>query len=494
MLRRFCTALASTVCAALPVAVVGGAFTPAAAIDQVVLQLPLLETSFTVSLRELDNPAALWSGQSDLAELNRASGGAVGQRLLEVFDTPLPIQTRQVVGQIVGTPLLQQALLAASALGRVDGLPADPSGAELTVAVERASATGELTLLTILRALPGKSVSVDLPRAVSMLQRMVSQRRQATALVEQGPAVTAAPAFVRAGSRTVVRSLISVPAAHRAQPLEVVVLEPQRDANGRVVVISHGLWDSPENFEGWGRHLASHGYRVLLPRHPGSDSSQQQAMLSGRTAPPSPEELRLRPLDVTVVIDAAAVRSVVVIGHSWGATTALQLAGSQPSADRLRERCDDLNDPERNVSWVLQCSFLGSADRAGLADRRVRAVVAVSPPVRLLFDYGAASSMQARALLVSGSRDWVVSPDPEAVQPFRAAGAGGHELVLVEGGDHFNLRAPADGDGGPLRGLVLAWTDAAFAAGPAAAPGPQARPLLPDAGWGNDQLPLVRVR
>lgn len=487
MIRRFCIALATSVLAT-------GAALPARAIDQVVLDLPLLEVGFTVSLRELQDPVALWNGHSDLAELNRASDGALGRRLLEVFDTPLPIQTRQVVGQVVGSPLLEQALLAASALGRVDGLPVDPSGSELTGAVERASARGELTLLTLLRALPGKSVTVDLPRAVSMLKRMVAQRRQASALVEQGPAASVSPALAQPGSRSVRRSLLQVAAAHRSQPLEVVLLEPEREANGRVVVISHGLWDSPENFEGWGRHLATHGYRVLLPRHPGSDNSQQQAMLSGRTAPPSPEELRLRPLDVTAVIDSTGARNVVVIGHSWGATTALQLAGSQPSAGRLRERCDDLNDPERNLSWVLQCSFLDSADRAGLADTRVRAVVAVSPPVRLLFDYGAARSMQARALLVSGSRDWVVSPDPEAVEPFRAASVYGHELVLVEGGDHFNLRSPADGDGGPLRGLLLAWTNGAFAAGAAATPGLQASPLLPEAGWGNDQMPLVRVR
>jgi len=184
---------------------------------------------------------------------------------------------------------------------------------------------------------------------------------------------------------------------------------------------------------------------------------------------------------------------VVMIGHSWGATTALQVAGVQPSSNRLRQRCRDLNDPERNLSWVLQCSFLSAADRAGLADRRVRAVVAVSPPMSLLFDYGSAQGMNARALLVTGSRDWVVSPDPEALVPGRPALAVGHQVVLADGGDHFNLRAPADGDGGPLRALLLAWADAAFAAGSLVAPGPQAKPLLPAAGWGNDRIPLVLV-
>jgi predicted dienelactone hydrolase len=184
---------------------------------------------------------------------------------------------------------------------------------------------------------------------------------------------------------------------------------------------------------------------------------------------------------------------VVVIGHSWGATTALQVAGVEPSSSLLQQRCRDLNDPERNLSWVLQCSFLGAADRAGLVDRRVRAVVAVSPPMRLLFAYGSAKNMRARALLVTGSRDWVVSPDPEALAPGQQAKALGHQLVLANGGDHFNLRAPAEGDGGPLRALLLVWTNAAFVAGPKVVPGPEAQPLLPAAGWGNDQIPLVLV-
>ncbi|MCH9714369.1 MAG: alpha/beta hydrolase [Cyanobacteria bacterium] len=466
---------------------------PARAIDQVVLELPLLELGFTVSLRELENPQTLRQGQSDLAELDRASDGAVGRQLKNILNTPLPLQTGAVLDQVVGTPLLEQVLLAVTTLGRVDALPQDLSGADLSRAVAEASAAGELTLLSFLRALPGESVTVDLPQAAGALQRMMGQRRQAEALLATASAVPVSAQLLQPGAFSVRRSEMGVPAAHRAEPLEVVVIEPERQDRDRVVVISHGLWDSPDSFEGWASHLASHGYRVLLPRHPGSDSSQQQSMLSGKLPPPTPDELRYRPLDVTAVIDAAGVTEVVVIGHSWGATTALQLAGSQPSSNRLRQRCLDLNDPERNLSWVLQCSFLEAADRAGLADPRVRAVVAVSPPMSLLFDYGAAQTMQARALMVTGSRDWVVSPDPEALTPTVTARTQGHQLVLVDGGDHFNLRAPAGGDGGVLRSLLLAWTDAAFAAGVQAAPALDAPPLLPPSGWGNDQMSLVLV-
>jgi predicted dienelactone hydrolase len=207
-------------------------------------------------------------------------------------------------------------------------------------------------------------------------------------------------------------------------------------------------------------------------------------------------------LDVSAVIDAVGAggvtgvsgvdtRNVVVFGHSWGATTALQLAGATPSSLRLRERCDNPNDPERNISWVLQCNFLTAADNASLADPRVVAVAAVSPPISLLFDHNAARAMNARTLIVTGSRDWVVPPGPEAIQRFRHPAQQGHQLVLAEGGDHFNLRGP--GDGGPLRVLLLRWTDAAFAAGPAVLPAPGAPPLLTVSGWGNPQIPLLLV-
>ncbi len=278
---------------------------------------------------------------------------------------------------------------------------------------------------------------------------------------------------------------------YRPLPLEEVVIRPSQQASGRLVVISHGLWDGPESFKGWGRHLASHGYTVLLPRHPGSDRTQQQSMLSGKVPPPGPAELRLRPLDISALIDAAAAGplglppgvntgSVVVLGQSWGATTALQLAGARPSSQQLKKRCNDLQDPQRNLSWVLQCSFLDAIDQAALADPRVKAVVAVSPPMALLFDAESSPVFQGRVLLVSGSRDWVVPPGPEAIAP-------------MGGGDHFNMGSTYDQGGGPLRGLLLGWVNGAFAAGPGVAPGVGAPALLPPDGWGDGVLPLTDV-
>ncbi len=480
---------------------------PARALEQIELQLPLLDTTFTIKLAELAGPALLFSGNSDLAELNRASDGAVGRRLVSLFNEPLPLQTQAVVNQSVGSPLLQQALLLLSSLGGVDGLAADPSGEAVSAALDRAAARGPLTMLNVLKALPGRTASVDLEKGLFLLQRLTDQLRPAERILEGMTPASQNPALSAPGPRAVIREAFSLPVTYRPAPLGVVVIRPQQDPSGRLVIISHGLWDGPESFEGWARHLASHGYTVLLPRHPGSDSKQQQAMLSGKVPPPGPAELRLRPLDVSALIDAVAAGTlplppglrtdtVAVLGQSWGATTALQLAGARPSSTQLRRRCQDLRDPERNLSWVLQCSFLSSADQAALGDPRVKVAVAVSPPMALLFDSESPHALHGRVLVVSGSRDWVVPAGPEAIAPLarhRRLNPGGHRLVLARGGDHFNLGSSYDVGGGALRGLLLGWVDGGFNAGAAVTPGPQAPALLPPDGWGDDTVPLSDV-
>ena len=211
-----------------------------------------------------------------------------------------------------------------------------------------------------------------------------------------------------------------------------------------------------------------------------------------------PEELRLRPLDVSALLDAVEqkrllagrsldITSVGVVGHSWGATTTLQLSGAVPTDRKLNTRCSDLKNPERNISWVLQCSWLSTIQQAGIADPRVKAVAAVSPPLRLLFD-PSVRQLSAKVLLVSGSRDWVVPSGPEAIRPMRETGAAelGHRLVLVEGGDHFNLSS-VRGEAQPalLGPLLLTWMNEQLNSRGSA--------FFSDAGWGDDKVRMIDV-
>ncbi|MEB3317940.1 MAG: alpha/beta fold hydrolase [Cyanobacteriota bacterium] len=494
-LWRAGAALAGLLSALLPLAAQG----PARALEQVVVRIPLLETGFTLNVSELTSLEALQNGNSDLAELDRATDGALGRQVWEVLNQPVPLTLTRVVDGSVGSPLVEQALLVLSTIGKVEGRSPDLTGATLRQALDRASASGNLTLLNLIKAIPGQRLTLDLAQAKAIAMQMVDQRDEAERLLATlRPAPPPAAPIAPGNAVTVRTSQLRV--AHRKEPLQLVVVEPEGKGNGRLVLISHGLWDDPKSFVGWGKLLASRGYTVILPRHPGSDSSQQEEVLNGQAPPPSPKELGLRPLDLKAAIDQANTlglrqsvndQQVVVMGHSWGGTTVLQLAGARPTDASLLKMCGDVKAPDRNLSWTLQCSWISGVDQAAIRDARVIAAAAVSPPASLLFPRGAGAELSARVLLVSGSRDWVVPPDPEAIAPVRSAKRRGHQLVLVNGGDHFNLRPEDNAAGGVLGPLLLAWTDAAFAAGEAARPQDDAPLLLMGGDWGNAEMPMV---
>ena len=75
------------------------AATPAAAIETLYLQGPFGQQRLSVNLQELKSPEALWSGSSDLAELNRATNGRLGRSLQTLFTTPLPLPVQLGLAQ-----------------------------------------------------------------------------------------------------------------------------------------------------------------------------------------------------------------------------------------------------------------------------------------------------------------------------------------------------------------------------------------------------------
>ena len=480
----------------ISLALAGG---PASALERLVLRLPFLETEITINFDDGESAEQLIQSSPDLQDLELASGGKLLPLLRQVFLTPLPLETKALLAGSTGQPLLEQALHAATQVVALEGVEPDVSGRMLTEALIRAERRGQPNILGFLRELPGEQASIDLSRLAEVANRLKTNLEEGVALAR-----SVEPASVTAALRGPLRpswsrEVVQVPVPHRPKPLRVLTLQPAAPGNGRLVVISHGLWDDPESFEGWGEVLAAHGYTVLLPDHPGSDLNQQKAMLAGDAPPPGPEELRLRPLDVSALLDAISsgrfrpganlnTDAVAVVGHSWGATTTLQLAGGVPIDYRLKARCNDLKDPERNISWVLQCSWLSGVNQAAVADPRVKAVVAVSPPLRLLFDGSRLESLPAKLLLISGTRDWVVPSGPEAILPMRETKAveRGHRLVLVQGADHFSLRSfqgePSPAQVGPP---ILGWINEQLEVDGAI--------TFSRGGWGDEQGSLVDV-
>ena len=471
----------------------------APALERLVFDLPVLESQIDFELGAAQSAGDLIDANPDFVELDRATDGAFVRLLNQVFNAPLPAQIEKVVEKSVGQPLLEQALIAVSKLVQVEGLPQDTSGRMLLEALSRASKSGQPTVLGLLRQIPGQAASINLSKLASYVSRLQRNQLAANLLVEKEASVQ-----IKTGLRMPLTGLwlsqqVDFQASHRSKPIRVVVIQPKSRSNGRLVVISHGLWESPRDLQGWAEYLSANGYTVLLPEHQGSDADQQKAMLAGDQPPPGPQELRLRAMDVTAMLSAVEsggllsrlslnTDEVAVVGHSWGATTAIQLAGARSTDVKLSARCHNQDDPERNISWILQCSWLSKMNESSVEDSRVKAVVAVSPPLRLLFDPSRTSVLTAKVLLVSGTRDWVVPPVPEALMPMRDSGAleFGHRLVLAQDGGHFNLMAPANQlQPATLAPLILAWINEQLAN-----PGVV---TFSGGGWGDAVHPLVDV-
>jgi len=223
--------------------------TAAGALETIRLRLPLLETDCVVRVSELRSLGSLLAGHSDLADLDRASGGAIGRRLIDVMRSNLPLELHAVLRQAQGSPLLDQILLMVGAFGEIDALPDPLDRAAFLQAMERAAAAnGGISLLDVLEQLPGKAVTLELARVGDALQRLRNQRRLADDAMAAQQLVSSSGRFLNLGPISTQRREVTIAVGHRTQPLSVVIHEPGGSGGrqpNRLVVISHGLWDDP---------------------------------------------------------------------------------------------------------------------------------------------------------------------------------------------------------------------------------------------------------
>lgn len=233
------------------------------------------------------------------------------------------------------------------------------------------------------------------------------------------------------------------PARKRDVPVRIYQPNPQDEdvapapRKFPVIVFSHGLGGSRNGYAYFGEHLAGHGYVVIMPTHAGSDTSAIRGLgrpsraprdrkadtpvadeeapgiaapQKNRPAPgpagrffdglDDPENLRNRPLDISFVIDQLSVNPrlstivdlsrVGVAGHSFGAYTAMAIAGMTV----------DLPDvPDRSFR-----------------DRRVKAALPMSPqgPGTMGIDRRAWDKVEIPVLFLTGTKDYGQGQRPAA--------------------------------------------------------------------------------
>ncbi|MEM7556002.1 MAG: alpha/beta fold hydrolase, partial [Cyanobacteria bacterium P01_A01_bin.84] len=348
------------------------------------------------------------------------------------------------------------------------------------------------TLLNLLRKYPGTSVHINLARTLGIaaeLEKLVNETNRAVEAVSQKSSTEAAtipksvdvsrlPSLRRQGRFQVSDRKLEIFDALRSRLIVTQVYLPNIQTPVPTIVISHGLGSDSTNFRYLATRLASHGFAVVVPNHPGSDTRKLRSLLDGSASElVTPEEFYHRPLDIKYVLDHLEelnekkspytnrlnLQQVGVFGHSFGGYTALALAGAEINYAKLGKDCqEEALKQSWNMSLIFQCRanypFKEAAKEGfqldkNLRDERVRAVIAVNPITSSLFGKKGLQKIQTPVMIVASSDDTIAPALYEQILPFSWISNSQRYLALLTGATHFS--AIGDGSGNSQNQLSL---------------------------------------
>lgn len=338
-----------------------------------------------------------------------------------------------------------------------------------------ASSDDGLTLLNVLHYFPTEGIQVNISQALEItntLRQLVNQTNAAVGLIEQRATAEAAAIPLRIppnypdpadpGIYDWVRYTRPLKNASRNRPFPVDFYFPVgENANNPattpfpapVVIISHGLGNDRTTYAYLAKHLASHGFVVAVPEHPGSSAEQLQALVSGQVNQvTTAQEFVDRPLDISAIIDDLERRiqidprlkeqvdlsQIGVIGQSFGGYTALALAGAKINQDSLTVECASLNE-SLNLSLLLQCQAnqLPTTDLS-LQDPRIDAAIAINPASSAIFGIDGFSDIHIPLMVMSGSADTITPALIEQIRPFTWLNNSDRYLLMIRQATHFS--------------------------------------------------------
>ncbi len=338
-----------------------------------------------------------------------------------------------------------------------------------------------LTLMNLFRQL-ATNVQFDLRKAIALqkdLELIVQATKQFTAEIAQlseqeiaaEPGVNFAqlPDLRQLGTYGIKQQTWNLTDGSRDRSFYVNVYQPEQWRPGKtpVVIISHGLGSRPEDFTDKAKHLASHGFFVVLPQHPGSDTQYSKEFQTGFHRDISNlNEFIDRPLDISYTLDVLEKRNsnsfesrldlenVGIYGHSYGGYTALAVAGANPTPNFEQLERDCAREvQEFNTALLLECRALQLERKDhNFRDERIQAVIASNAVNASIFGEQGLSQIQIPVALGAGSYDPATPFVFEQVRSFPWLDASERYLVLEQGKTHIDLSKL---DGGASRLLKM---------------------------------------
>ena len=324
-----------------------------------------------------------------------------------------------------------------------------------------------LTIVNVLRKFPTYGIRIDIARGLGIaneLTSLINRSNQTIAGIAQLSEAQAAleptiPPALRLqpqlpGPYTWKKSSVTLTSPNRDRTFNMDIYLPQRSRQpAPVVVISHGLGSDRISFQYLAKHLASYGFAVAVPEHPGSNAQQIQNLVTGRTNQlAAPAEFINRPLDIKDLLDYLTklpttdpayqgqldLQRVGVIGQSFGGYTALALAGAGINFAQLENDCQ-LENETWNLSLLLQCRARGlERNQYNFGDPRIKAAIAINPIVSSILGDTNLSQIKIPVMIIAGSADTVAPALLEQIQPFTWLTSPNKYLVVMNNGTHFS--------------------------------------------------------
>lgn len=236
-----------------------------------------------------------------------------------------------------------------------------------------------------------------------------------------------------------------------------------------VIVISNGLGGKRDRFRDLANHLASHGFAVAIPNHPGSDRQRLREFYQGLYAENfEATEFIDRPLDISFLLDQLTrlngeqfdnrlnPEQAGVFGYSFGGTTALALAGAEIDLAHLAQDCDSRS-ALINISLLYQCRALELPENTiSLRDRRVQAVYVFVPFGRSLYGPEGMAQVEVPVMWEATDQDILTPFAVEQLPAFAWLTEPERYLVVTEGLPHARLTLDVLNR---LTNQSLAWED-----------------------------------
>jgi predicted dienelactone hydrolase len=452
---------------------------PAWSAERLYLSYGILERSISVAAleayarrNELDNDLYVYSQYVSAEQLE-----TLRKALLTRADLS-PVAVAQFLYTPQGEILLRRLGQVIQPESRDTGFYA------IRAALILASAEPEgLTPLNVFRKFPTRGIRIDLQRTLAIaedLGDLINETNRITQTIAQlaDQSVTPLPpgaltdltargsfSWQKDSFQLVDRSRRFVDAlgGDRVFPVEVYLPRHNQARSIPMVVISHGLGSDRTTFQYLAEHLASHGFAVAVPEHPGSNAKQLEALIAGTASEvASPREFVDRPLDIQYLLDELTRRAkldpryrrlnlsqVGVLGQSFGGYTVLALAGAPINFAQLQKDCSPAAiDNTLNISLLLQCRAATLPPiNYNLSDPRVKAIIAINPIDSVVFGQAGISQIQTPTMIVGGNADTIAPALPEQIQPFTWLQTPERYLALIDRGTHFSTLGDSQDEG-----------------------------------------------